>query len=200
MQSNVLSEKLHLSDWAYLLGTVVYLEQKGLVKLDMYQGFFLIRITSDGLESMQKPMEDNSTLLNAYRLLFYLENYMRKFIESQLIAKYKNDWWEEGITKTMRDSIDIKRKKELEAGWKVSGTNSGMEYLDFTDLEKVIRNNWKECFELYFHDQGKVNHRLMMLENIRNSITHTRTLTTNSMNRLQQNYDDLMNLMNFKSN
>jgi len=112
MQSNVLSEKLHLSDWAYLLGTVVYLEQKGLVKLDMYQGFFLIRITSDGLESMQKPMEDNSTLmLNAYRLLFYLENYMRKFIESQLIAKYKNDWWEEGITKTMRDSIDIKRKK-----------------------------------------------------------------------------------------
>lgn len=199
MSSNVLSEKIQLSDWTYLLGTVVYLERKGLVKLDMFQGLFYIRLTSDGLESMQKPLQDNSTLmLHAYRLLFHLENFMRKFIESQLIAKYKNDWWDKGITKAMRDNIDNKRKIELEAGWKVSETNSGMEYLDFTDLEKVIKNNWKECFESYFHDQGKITHRLMMLENIRNSIAHTRTLTIDSMNRLQQNYDDLMNLMNFK--
>lgn len=198
MNSNVLSEKLHLSDWVYLLGTVVYMEQKGLVTLDMFQGFFFIRLTSDGLESMQKPMEDSTNLmLNAYRLLFHLENYMRKFIESQLIARYKNEWWDKGITRTMRESIDNKRKIELAAGWKVSKTNSGMEYLDFADLEKVIRNNWKECFESYFRDQGKVTHRLMMLENIRNSIAHTRTLTTDSMTRLQQHHDDLMNLMNF---
>ena len=187
MHSDVLSEKIHSSDWTYLLGTVVYLEHKGLVKLDMFQGLFFIRLTSDGLESMQKPMTDNSTLmLNAYKLLFYLENYMRRFIESQLIARYKNDWWVKGITKTMRENIDNKRKKELEAGWMVSETNSGVEYLDFADLEKVIRNNWKECFESYFHDQGKVTYRLMMLENIRNSIAHTRTLTTNSIIRLSK--------------
>lgn len=200
MHSNVLSEKIHSSDWAYLLGTVVYLEQEGLVKLDMFQGLFFIHLTSYGLESMQKPMEDNSTLmLKAYRLLFYLENYMRKFIETQLIAKYKNDWWDKGMTLNIRNDVIEKRKKELEAGWKVSETNSGMEYLDFTDLERVIRNNWKDCFESYFHDQGKVNHRLMMLENIRNSIAHTRTLTTGSMNRFQEYYDELMNLMNFQS-
>lgn len=135
-------------------------------------------------------------MLNAYRLLFYLENYMRKFIESKLIAIYKNDWWDKGITLSIRKDVIEKRKKELEAGWKVSETNSGIEFLDFTDLERVIRKNWQECFESCFHDLDKINSRLTMLENIRNSIAHTRTLTDDSMNRLQQNHDDIINLIN----
>jgi biotin operon repressor len=199
IDSNVLAEKIQSTDRIYLLGTVVYLENIGLVQVDMYNGgFFYIRLTINGFQSLQDHTSDNSAFMsNAYRLLFNLENNMRKFIETKLIEFYKNDWWDKGINTSIRDSIDIKRKVETDAGWKVSETNSEMQFLDFTDIERVMRKNWKECFESYFHDQDRVYSRLIMLENIRNSIAHTRTLTIDSMNRLQQNYDDLMNLMNF---
>jgi len=197
MGSDILTEKIQSADRTYLLGTVVYLEQSGLVHLDMYLPIFYIRLTSNGFQSLQDHTSDNSAFMsNAYRLLFILENTMRNFIETKLIEFYKNDWWEKGITLSIKNSIIEKRKKEVEAGWKVSETDSEMQFLDFTDIERVIRKNWIECFESYFHDEDKVYSRLMMLENIRNSIAHTRTLTIDSMNRLQQNYDDLMNLMN----
>lgn len=54
MNSNILAEKIQQTDLLYLLGTVVYLQQKGFVELDMFQGIFFIRLTSDGLESLQK--------------------------------------------------------------------------------------------------------------------------------------------------
>lgn len=92
-----------------------------------------------------------------------------------------------------------KRKKEIEAGWKVSETNTATEYLYFTDLERVVRKNWKEIFESIFHDQDKVTNRLTTLEDTRNSIAHIRTLTIDGMTRLQQNNDDLIQLMNIKS-
>lgn len=99
------------------------------------------------------------------------------------------------MTSGIKKEVSDKKQNELEAGWKVSETNSEIEYLDFKDLEKVIRNNWNECFKSYFHDQAKVNHRLTMLEAVRNSIAHTRILTIDSMNRLEQHYNDLMNMM-----
>lgn len=198
IDSNVLAENIHSGDRIYLLATVVYLEKIGLVDLDMFNGgFFYIRITSNGNQSLQDHTSDESAFMsNAYRLLFILENTMRNFIETKLIEYYKNDWWDKGITLVIKNESVDKRKKELKEGWKVSEKNSEIQFLDFTDIEKVIRKNWKECFESYFHDEDKVYSKLMMLENIRNSIAHTRTLTIDSMNRLQLYYDDLMNLMN----
>lgn len=81
--SSALAEGVELPDRNYLLGTVVYLENVGLVKLDMLnRGNFYIRLTINGYQALQDKIPDNSAfMLNAYRLLFNLENYMRKFIQ-----------------------------------------------------------------------------------------------------------------------
>ena len=198
ISSDVLAEQIQSTDHNYLLGIVVYLEQSGLVYLDKYSGgLFYIRLTAQGFQSFQDHITDNSIVMaSAYRVLFNLENYMRKFIETKLTSAYGTNWWNKGIAKSIREKVNGKRKEEIEAGWKISKRDTDMEYLLFSDLERVITNNWKEVFESYFHDQDKVTGRLTMLEDVRNSIAHTRTLTIDAMNRLQQNYDDLMNLMN----
>jgi hypothetical protein len=197
IDNDTLAAQVQITDHQYLLGTVVYLEESDLVYLDMYQRLFFIRLTAKGFESLRDHIPDNSiTMAIAYRTLFNLENYMRRFIEAKLKSLYGSGWWDRGITLSIRKDVNIKRKKEIDAGWKVCETTTNTEYLDFTDLERVIRKNWEECFESYFHDQEKVKSRLTMLENIRNSIAQNRTLTLDSMNRLQQNYDDLIKLMN----
>jgi len=197
IDNDTLAAQVQSTDRYYLLGTVVYLQESDPVYLDMYQGLFFIRLTAKGFESLQDHVPDNSTIMAiAYRTLFNLEYYLRRFIETKLKILYGSSWWDRGINLSIRKDVNIKRKKEIDTGWKVSETTTDTEYLDFTDLERVIRKNWEECFEFYFHDLAKVKSRLTLLENIRNSIAHNRTLSIDSMNRLQQNYDDLTKLMN----
>jgi hypothetical protein len=140
MNNDTLVEKIQRTDMNYLAGTLVYLEQSGFVYLEWYIPIFFIRLAAKGFESLQDNIGDNSMfMVIAYRSLFNLENYMRKFIETKLKSVYGTDWWDKGVSQSIRDGADNRRQAEIDAGWKVSETNLVTEYLDFKDLERVIR-------------------------------------------------------------
>jgi len=196
MHSEALGEESHIEDPFYLLILVTYLNDKNLIILKKYNGtLFYSRLSPEGFESLKDPINDNSNIMtNAYQLLFSLENYMREFIKNKIISKHKNEWWEMGTTMKIKDNANKNKINKSNAGWLISDVKSNMDYLHFEDLGSIIRNNW-ELFDTTFNDQEWVTSRLALLEDIRNAIAHTRMLTSDGMNRLNQNYSDLMSTM-----
>ncbi|MEP0824296.1 MAG: hypothetical protein HRF40_02310 [Nitrososphaera sp.] len=191
-----LSAKVNISDFFYLSSTVEILERKGLVELVRSLGqHFRIRLTPAGFRAFQDQTIDMSmTMASAYRILFRLENHLRKFIDGKLREKYGSDWWEKGVGQGNRDKADEFRKEEMSVGWSVATTSSQMEYLQFKHLGGIIAKNWKDVFEPIFHDLSKIQHRLDEFEIIRNAIAHTRILSHEGITRLEMYNQDIFNM------
>ena len=135
MSSEDLTAKIQFSDYNYLLGIIVYLENKGLVDIEMFiGGKFFIRLSAYGFQSMQDKLTNNSQVMtNAYRILFVLENSLRQFIESKLKNKFGADWWENGVSLGVRKKVEQMKKDEFSLGWSVNVTNDYVDYGLFSD-------------------------------------------------------------------
>ncbi len=197
MNSEELMKSVGNNDLRYVLGVVIYLEQKGFVRLQKdIGGSFDIKLDAPGFQSLQNTTEDNAVVMgNAYRILFIVENRLRRFIESKLRSKHGPDWWNICVSEKIKKRVDEMKQAELDLGWKISETTSDTEYLLFEHLEKIITTNWKDIFESVFQDLPKISHRLRELEGIRNSIAHTRILSGDGMDRLEQYSQDLQNMI-----
>jgi hypothetical protein len=184
-------------DLFYLRIVVEYLKEKGFVELKPSFGTsFHIRLTPKGFEALKDSINDNLILMTrAYQLLFRLENHMRKYIEAKLIDYYHNDWWENGVSQSIREKVDDNKKNEIKAIFHISEIYSDMDYMYFEYLKGLITKNWTQIFKAIFLDLDKTKYMLDTLVDIRNAIAHTRTLTDDGMKRLNQNYDDLRNMM-----
>jgi hypothetical protein len=196
MNSEELMKSVGNNDLRYVLGVVVYLEQKGFVRLQKdIGGSFDIILDAPGFQSLQDITEDNAAVMgNAYKILFIVENRLRRFIELKMRSKYGPDWWNEYVSDKIKKKVDEMRQAELDLGWRISQTTGNAEYLLFDHLEKLITVNWKN-FESVFQDQPKIALRLRELEGIRNSIAHTRRLSQDGLIRLEQYSQDLLNMI-----
>jgi hypothetical protein len=111
-------------------------------------------------------------------------------------STYGSDWWNSGhIPLKVRDNVDKLTDEERSLSWQVSVTNNDTEYLQFGNIGSIIVNNWKECFEQFFHDQIRIASKLEELEKIRNSIAHTRMLSQEGLDRLEM-YSQEIEIMN----
>ncbi len=115
------------------------------------------------------------------------------FCEKKLTVKYGSEWWEKGISQSLRDKTDGRKNEEAQFPWKVSTTKNNLEYLSFPDLSRILLNQW-DTFNEIFKDQSQIELRLKELEEIRNAIGHSRTLTPDSITRLEQYSDDIFKI------
>lgn len=198
--SDELMKHLKDDDLLYLDGLVEYLEQKGFVKLHKLNGGkFHIKLTAEGFQSLQDVTVDNARVMsNAYEILFHLENRLRRFIESKLRSEHGPDWWDSRVSQNIRKAVDNLKQSESHLSWKVSASENITDYLLFKHLEQIIITNW-EVFKSIFHSQQRIIHRLGELEGMRHSIAHTRMLSQDGMNRLDQYSQDLLNMIKSES-
>ena len=196
MPHNELSKAVGIENFDELYAQMKYLESKGYVNLLVSLGkHFRAKLLADGKLTLSGHEPQNyQSMVNAYRNLFIVENRLRKFIEVELTKHYGADWWNKGISHVLRSKADKRKFDEQEYGWQVSNAESNLEYLSFPDLNKIIINQWS-VFKPVFKEQSKIELRLKELEIIRNLIAHTRTLTEDAMNRLEQYCDDISNLI-----
>lgn len=196
MHSNDLMKSIKNNDLLYLDGTVEYLEQKGFVKLyKINGGKFNIKLTADGFQQLQDPTGDNAQVMSlAYEILFRLENRLRQFIESRMRSEYESDWWEKKVSGKVKEAADKLKQSELNLNWKVSQSENITDYLLFQHLELIITNNW-DAFKSVFRSQSRIVHRLRELEEMRNSIAHTRLLSEDGMDRLNKYSQDILNMV-----
>jgi hypothetical protein len=91
---------------------LLLIEDENLVELKKDSGtLFFIRLTPEGFESLKDPTNDMSlVMMNAYQLLFKLENHVRGCIESRLVSYYGNDWWEDGISLSIKEKVKSNKK------------------------------------------------------------------------------------------
>jgi hypothetical protein len=199
VESDDVANKVQINNHRYLASTAVYLNQSGAVDLDMFiGGAFKIRLSADGFASLQVKTVDNSIVMaRAYMILFRLENQLRNFIESTMRITFGSQWWDTKVSSLVRQRADERKQKESSMGWSVSLKNGDTQYLLFEDIQKIIITNWEEVFKKSLIDQQKIILKLKELEDMRNAIAHTRTLTLDGMTRLEQYSQDLLNLINF---
>jgi Swt1-like HEPN len=191
-----LAKQTQMIDLLYLLATVEYMHQSGLVDLDVLNGgAFYVRISAGGVISLQNNITDNMiAMANAYKILFNLENHLRQYIELRMRNNLGPECWNNGVSDNVRQKAAERKLKESNMGWKVSVTKGDSEYLLFEDLSKIMVVNWERVFKQDLHDQEKIKFRLKELEDIRNAIAHTRTLTQEGMTRLEHYSQDLLTL------
>lgn len=189
-----ISKTVGVEKYMELVAVMKYLESKDLVHLEVFSGVFFTRLTANGLKSFEQPAFDSGDYMKiAYNILYRLENHLRRFIEKKLKERYGSDWWNQGISKNLRNEADDRSTKEAALGWKISDVKSTMEYLQFPDLSRIITNQW-DVFRPIFTDVSKIQLKLKELEDIRNAIAHTRNLSSDAITRLEQYSSDILTL------
>jgi len=187
-------DKIQSDNREELWGQMNYLVNKGLVDWIPYSGGFSAQLTVDGAETFESyETHDYQIMTTAYRTFFLLENHIRKFIEKKLTGKYGTNWWEKGVSSGLRKKVDERKQDESKFPWTVSSSKNNLEYLSFPDLTKILINQW-EVFKDFLKDQSQIELRLKELDEIRNSIGHSRTLTNESITRLEQYSDDVFKI------
>lgn len=192
-----LVDELKIENTNELLSQMKYLEDNGLINIQLASGgMFWIKLSAAGSATFDTYDYDYSLpMTNAYKILFQLENRVRKFIEKKLINNFDNEWWKQGISLALRNKADDRKNDESSYGWTISVPKTDLDYLSFPDLGKIITNNWKDVFQQHFNDKSKIELKLKELEEIRNCVAHMRTLSTDGYTRLEQYNDDIINLI-----
>jgi len=141
---------------------------------------------SDPQRMYQIPFtnEEAQRMAEAYAILYLLENRLREFIEDKLEERFGVNWWEESVSREIRENCEKKRKKETESPWHEVKESHPLWYTDFHEIQSIIQTKW-EVFQPYFHDQHTVIGRLSELEIPRNTIAHNRLLEKTELERLR---------------
>lgn len=179
-----------------LKANLKYLTDYSLINSNLHFGDgFSVRLTAAGYSMLDGPNDHGESvpMTSAYKILFILENQLRKFVEKRLTKQFGETYWQDGISKNLRYKVDKFKEEEDRHLWQVSETKTNMEYLQFPDLLKIIKTNQEE-FKKDFSDIEQIELRLNELEEIRNAIAHMRTLSEDSIIRLEQYNRDLLNL------
>jgi hypothetical protein len=111
-------------------------------------------------------------MAHAYIYLYCVENALRLFIEKIAKENYGESYFSnlKKNPEIERKLVDRKRDEKKNQWLRIRG-NSETFYLDFDDLESIIRNNW-EIFEGYFPSQGWIVTKIDDLSKCRNLVAH----------------------------
>lgn len=143
-------------------------------------------------------MEINRINLEAYNLLFNLENYLRFHIHKKLIEKSGLNYFDKNkyISKKRTSENDLyeeaMKRYEKEKKLKIPNVEVPLiYYLDFIDLSFIIEKEWS-IFKKYF--PGEINYtniknKLYDISIIRNRIAHNRIIRKVDYNYIEIVYD-----------
>lgn len=127
--------------------------------------------------------------LPAFLAFFCLENTVRELVVERMSENHGDDWWEANVSKSIKDKVEERRKKEGKNRWHIERGASPIYYTDFGDLTSLIQTNWSD-FEDLFPDQHWITSRLSDLEASRNITAHSNPLDSRELDRMRVYLDD----------
>ncbi len=125
----------------------------------------------------------------AYTAIVAFENSVREFISSTLLEELKEDWWEKGTSKKIRDAAEKRRDEEAKVRWHTPRGEDPIHYTMLPNLLSIIRQNF-EIFEPYLHDVDWVAAVFDVVERSRNVIMHSGVLSKRDLARLGSSLRD----------
>lgn len=122
-------------------------------------------------------------MATVYTALTAFENSVRIFVSAKLKEVLKEKWWEDGVSVATRKKAESRKQEEDKIKWHAQRGDDLFNYLDFGDLEKIIKSNWT-LFEPHVGTQEWVNSILIPLELSRNVIMHSGELSIHDIERI----------------
>ncbi|WP_270567715.1 Swt1 family HEPN domain-containing protein [Clostridium beijerinckii] len=119
-----------------------------------------------------------------YTYLYSVENSLRLFI-----IKVGGDSLV--LSTALRNTIDGRKKNEIENKWLSIRGNEDIFYLDFKDLATIIDLNWK-IFKKYFPDQGFIIPKIKEMAECRNHIAHNSYIEKEECNLIKTYYSVIL--------
>ena len=156
-----------------------------------------------------KRLVEEATLMAEHYVAFYcLENFMRRLIEEQFLARVNSDvgcsdgsaenvttdWWEFNVPEDLQKEAEKRRDQELESGITVRSDNM-IDYLTFGELSKLIECNWIDVFESRFTDLKGLKRVMSDLNRLRAPIAHCCLIPDDEISRLNLAIRDLIRLV-----
>jgi hypothetical protein len=135
-------------------------------------------------------------MMKVYLYLYVIENYIRLFIEQVCSRVYGPEYFSKlNLTKTIKDTINGRKRSEEKNRWVSIRGDSELFYLDFIELATLIQNNW-DIFKGFFPDQSWISSKLSELYSIRNLVAHNSYVSEHERNILQVNFRSIVKQLN----
>ena len=126
-----------------------------------------------------------------YASISAFENTVRKFVSDVLLDESGVNWWEEKISIPIKNRAKTRREEEKRFKWHEPRGTSPINYIDFSDIFLIMKNNWS-AFEAYLITQEWTEIHLKTIERSRNIVMHSGTLSNHDIERLAQNIRDFL--------
>ncbi len=130
-----------------------------------------------------------SKMAIVYSVISAFENSARKFIQDCLLEKYGEKWWEDKVSKSIREGADKRKSEEQLHRYHASRGTSMIFYTQMGDLPTIIQSNW-EAFSDYVPSVDWARQLFRAVELSRNVIMHSGDLSMNDIVRVGVNIRD----------
>ncbi len=166
------------------------LESRGLLRVR--EGSPADQIAQDLFAPVPETLRSASLYMQRqYRLLYVLENTVRDFVSSRFTELDGDNWFEGRATPAMKKKLESRKVDEEKNQWHTGRNKEPLFYLDFGDLNLLIKNHWP-VFSDFFDSQTWIASRLEDAERTRNVIGHTNVLDVDEAQRLEMYLQDLL--------
>lgn len=124
--------------------------------------------------------------MDAYSVLLQIEVALRELIISEL-SEFGAKWWKQRLPGDIVIKVRQGREYERMVPWRQAVPHHPIYYTDLPDLTKVItaRNNWDDKFSSIFGNAEHFRNSMRTLEPIRNSVAHSRIISTEDLEVLR---------------
>ncbi|MEK4294049.1 Swt1 family HEPN domain-containing protein [Paenibacillus sp. FSL R5-0914] len=140
--------------------------------------------------------EKGKEMAEAYIYLYSVENSIRFFIEKVCQETYGVDYFSMiNLNKSIKDSIDIRKKQEEKNKWIRVRANSELFYLDFKELGMILSNNWT-LFSKYFPDQNWIITKINEMAECRNLVAHNSYVGRHEKDVVRVNFNSILRQIN----
>jgi len=124
-----------------------------------------------------------------YMAIAAFENSVRRLIESVLLEKVGETWWDTGVSTNIKRKVEAPQKEEERIRWHTQRGSSPITYTDLGDLGNIIRTAWPH-FEAHIPSIEWAASILDVIERSRNVIMHSGYLSRVDIERIGINIRD----------
>ena len=175
---------------------LLYEEDAGSLQQDLEQ-------ITDSLQSLTAEftlpddiLVKGKEMAEAYLYLYAAENYLRLFIEKVASNQFGLDYFNNlKISTDVKKGIAIRKAAETKNNWMSIRGGSDLFYLDFSDIDDIIINNW-ELFKSYFPGQAWISSKITELGHCRNLVAHNSYLGAHEKDVIRVNFNSIIRQLN----
>lgn len=130
-------------------------------------------------------------MASVYVAINAFENSVRKFVQDRLLEEVGAEWWQNNISKDIRDNAEKRKKDEEQFRWHGSRGTSMISYTQMGDLVKIMGHPDNIVFfQPYLPSIEWARQMFSTLERSRNVIMHGGELTMHDIERVAMNIRD----------